>query len=360
MRQLAFISVSILAFALAGCNASREVKREAPSRPVLVAQIHYAPRVAAAVLPAVVKPHIEADLGFRIGGKIKQRLVDRGAVVKAGDTLATLDTTDLLLQLEQAEAERASARATFDQAAAEAARVSTLHKQGWSAASDFDRAKSVGDQAQAALDRAERAVLLSKDALDYATLKTDVDGSVSAVNAEPGQVVAAGAPVLRVAQLDGVEVDVAVPETLLSRARADDATVEFWALPGLKIRARLRELSSMADPATRTYDARYTLDAAPKAVALGMSATLSLSPAGQRVAAAPLAAVLDEGNGPAVWVVKPDTGVASLRSVILVGADSARAFIASGVNEGDEVVALGAQKIVPGETLHIVEDLAGL
>lgn len=91
MRTLAFISVSILALALGGCNAAREVKRESPSRPVLVAHIHYAPLSAAATLPAVVKPRIEADLGFRIGGKIKERLVDRGAVVKAGDTLASLD-----------------------------------------------------------------------------------------------------------------------------------------------------------------------------------------------------------------------------------------------------------------------------
>lgn len=238
--------------------------------------------------------------------------------------------------------------------------MSALHKQGWSAASDFDRANSADDQARAALDRAERAVTLAKNALAYATLKADADGSVSAIDAEPGQVVAAGAPVLRLAHLDSVEVDAAVPETLLTRARTDEATVEFWALPGVKIRAHLRELSSMADAATRTYDARYTLEGAPNAVTLGMSATLSLTRAGRQVAVAPLAALLDRGQGPSVWVVDPATGAAGLRAVTLAGADGARAFIASGVNEGDEIVALGAQKIVASETLHVVEDLAGL
>lgn len=360
MRTLALVSVSSVALALAGCNAATQAKRETPSRPVLVAQIHYAPLVAAAALPAAVKPRIEVDLGFRVGGKIKQRLVDRGAVVKAGDALALLDETDLVLQLEQAEADRAAAKAALDQAAAEASRVSALHGQGWSAASDFDRAKSANDQAQAALDRAERAVTLAKNALDYATLRADADGVVSAIDAEPGQVVAVGAPVLRLAHLDSVEVDVAVPETLLARVRADDAAVEFWALPGVKVRAHLRELSPVADAATRTYDARFALEDAPKSVTLGMSATLSLTPAGQQVAAAPLAAVLDEGRGPSVWVVDPGTGVATSKSVTLAGADAAKAFIASGVNEGDQIVALGAQKIVAGETLHVIADLAGL
>ncbi|MBV9289614.1 MAG: efflux RND transporter periplasmic adaptor subunit [Hyphomicrobiales bacterium] len=193
---LAALAAALL---LSACNAAPETAKEAPPRPVLTAEAHYAPRERAQALPGVVKARIESDLAFRVAGKIAGRLVDAGTPVKAGEALARLDETDFRLQLEEAEAERASAQAALVQAEAEEKRVTTLAKQGWAANADFDRTRLAADQARAAAVKADRAVALARNAIDYATLRADADGIISAVEAEPGQVVTAGAPVVRLA-----------------------------------------------------------------------------------------------------------------------------------------------------------------
>jgi multidrug efflux pump subunit AcrA (membrane-fusion protein) len=151
-RTLALTFLSALA--VAGCNAQSEVKHESTARPVLVAEIHYAPRETDRTLPGVVKARIESDLGFRVGGKIARRLVDAGAIVNKGQALAILDDSDLRLQSEQAEADLSAAKSALDQQAAEFKRVETLRRQGWSAVSDFDKAKAAADQARASFTRA--------------------------------------------------------------------------------------------------------------------------------------------------------------------------------------------------------------
>ena len=238
-------------------------ERETPQRPVLVAQVHYAPRAQDRVLPGIVKARIESDLGFRVSGKIAERFVDAGAIVKKGDRLARLDETDFRLQVDQAEADYSSAKGALDQTQAEEQRVETLKRQGWSAAADVDKAKAAADQARGAFARAERAVTLARNAVDLYDADADADGIVSAILAEPGQVVAAGAPVMRLAHTGEIEAAVAIPETLVDRARSAPAHVEFWALPGVEMAATLRELSPNADPTTRTYLARYSLADAP-------------------------------------------------------------------------------------------------
>ena len=151
--------------------------------------------------------------------------------------------------------------------------------------------------------KAERALTLARNALDYATLKADADGVVSLVAAEPGQVVAAGAPIVRLAHTGEREAAVSVPETLVDRVRTNRAGVEFWALPGVSVEARLRELSPNADAATRTYPARFTLVDAPDSVRLGMSLTVTLTADGAEVARVPAGAIFDAGQGPNVWTV---------------------------------------------------------
>ena len=254
LPPLAALSVALL---LSACNATPEAAKEAPPRPVLTVAAHYAPRQQTQALAGVVKARIESDLGFRVAGKIAARLVDAGAAVKAGDALARLDDTDFRLELEEAEAEQASAKAALVQAEAEEGRVTALSKQGWAAGAEFDKARLAADQARAAAMRADRAVTLARNAIDYATLRADADGVISAVEAEPGQVVAAGAPVMRLARSAELEAAVSVPETLVERVRTSSATVAFWALPGAATKAKLRELSAASDPATRTYPARF-------------------------------------------------------------------------------------------------------
>ncbi len=359
MKSLPLLA-ALLALSLAACDAPKQASKDAPARPVLVAQIHYAPRERAEALPGVVKARIESDLGFRVAGKIAQRLVDAGAEVKRGDPLARLDETDFRLQLEEAEAERRSAQAALDQAAAEERRIETLTHQGWAANSEFDRTHAAADQARDAVIRADRAVTLARNALDYTTLTADADGAVSLVSAEPGQVVAAGAPVIRLAHTGEREAAVSVPENLLERVRSHPARVEFWALPGVSVAARLRELSPNADPATRTYPVRFSLIDAPESARLGMSVTVVLSEDAAPVARVPVGAVFDRGDGPRVFAVDRTTGALNETPVSVAGTDSEFAFVTGGVAEGAEIVALGVHKLDAKEKVRVVDTLAGL
>jgi RND family efflux transporter MFP subunit len=360
MKSLALLVALGAALLVSACDQKTQASRDTPRRPVLIAEAHYAPREQAQVLAGVVKARIESDLAFRIAGKMATRLVDTGAYVHEGDALARLDDADFHLQLEEAEAEQSSAKAALTQAEAEERRLTTLSKQGWTANADFDKARSAADQARAAAMRADRAVSLARNAIDYATLRADADGVISAVSAEAGQVVAVGAPIVRLAHSNEREAAVSVPETLVERARVEPARVEFWALPGVSVAAKLRELSPTSDPATRTYPARFTLIDAPAGVRLGMSVTVSLQADAAKVARMPISAVFDLGQGPSVWVVDPVTATLSAVGVALAGYDADWAFIGAGVPEGAKVVALGVHKLDAGEKVHVVDSLAGL
>jgi RND family efflux transporter MFP subunit len=360
MRLRRAVLVLLPALLLGACNAQTQAKKETPQRPVLIAQVHYAPRAHDRVLPGIVKARIESDLAFRVSGKLAERLVDAGAIVHKGDPLAKLDDTDFRLQVEQAEADYAAAAGAQTQAQAEEERIATLKRQGWSAAADVDKTKAAADQARGAYARAERAVTLAHNAVGYTILTADADGIVSAILAEPGQVLAAGAPVMRLAHTAEQEAAVAIPETLIDRARAAPAHVEFWALPGVQMTATLRELSPNADPMTRTYLARYTLANAPRNVQLGMSLTVTLAESTQNVARLPLGALFDEGAGPCLWVVDQANGALTQTPVRIAGYENESVLVVDGVAEGANVVALGAHKLDAGQKVRVVQNLAGL
>ena len=360
MKPLASSFVVGLALLAAACNQTHEAAKPAAPRPVLVTEAHFAPREEAQALAGVVKARIEGDLSFRVAGKMSARFVDAGAFVREGDPLARLDDTDFRLQLEEAEAEQNSAKAALVQAEAEERRLTTLSKQGWAANADFDRVHSAADQARAAVARAQRAVALAGNAINYTTLRSDADGVITSVAAEPGQVVAAGAPIVRLAHTAEKEAAVSVPETLIDRVRSEPARVEFWALPGVSVAAKLRELSPTSDSATRTYPARFSLIGAPPEAQLGMSLTVSVTADSEKVARVPIAAVFDQGQGPSVWVVDPGGETLRIVRVALAGYDADSAFIGSGVSEGAKVVALGVHKLAEGEKVRVVQNLAGL
>ena len=348
------------ALLLGACNAPPQAKRETPQRPVLVATVHYAPRARESVLPGIVKARIESDLAFRVPGKLAERFVDAGAIVKKGDPLARLDDTDFRLQVDQAEADYSATKGTLAQAAAEEERVATLKRQGWSAASDVDKMKSAADQARGAFARAERAVTLAHNAVSYTTLSADADGIVSAILAEPGQVVASGAPVVRLSHTGEQEAAVAIPETLIDRARAAPARVEFWALPGVEMAATLRELSPNADPTTRTYLARYSLPKSANNVQSGMSLTVTLADKAENVARLPIGALFDQGKGPSLWVVDRESGAVTETPVRIAGYENESVLVVDGVAEGASVIALGAHKLDAAQKVRVVQNLAGL
>ena len=358
MKSLASLVVLGAALLVSGCDQKTEASRAEPTRPVLVAEAHSRRASGRQVLAGVVKARIESDLAFRIAGKMATRLVDTGALVHKGDPLAELDDADFRLQLE-AQAEQSSAQAALVQAEAEERRLTTLSKQGWTANADFDRARAAADQARAAAVRSGRAVALARNAIDYATLRADADGVISAVSAESGQVVAAGAPIVRLAHADELEAAVSVPETLVDRARSNSARVELWALPGVSVAARLRELSPTSDPATRTYPARFILVDAPGRQARHERHCVARDQLGEGGADADFRLVRPR-TWPSVWVVNSTTATLSAARVVFSGYDAEWAFIGGGVPEGAKVVALGVHKLDQGERVRVVDSLAGL
>jgi len=356
-RLLAGISLAAAAIALAGCNDS-VAQKAVPSRPVLVATAHYEAESPERSFVGTIRPRIEADMGFRVPGKVAKRLVEVGQSVDVGEPLATLDEVDLKLQAEQADAELHAATGVLAQAAAAETRAKDLRVKGWTTDAQLDQAKAAADEARARLNRAERSVDLTKNSLSYATLLADSRGVVTATLIEPGQVVASGQTAIRVARLAEKEAVVAIPETLVGRAKEGTATVTLWSEPDKKYAAKLREIAPSADPATRTYLAKFSLPGADDRVSLGMTATLTLAdPATQRVARLPLSALFNEGGDPSFYVVD-DRGDVTLKPVTVKAFESNDVVVTGGVDEGAKVVALGVQKLDPTQKVKVVSSLS--
>jgi len=351
-RFLTGASLAFAVFALAGCN-EKAAETAAPGRPVLVATVHYGAENPERSFVGTIRPRIETDMGFRVPGKVAKRLVEVGQTVDIGQPLATLDEVDLKLQAEQAEAEFSAATGVLAQAGAAEQRA-----KGWTTDAQMDQSRAAADEARARLNRAERSVELTKNSLSYATLVADTRGVVTATLIEPGQVVASGQTAIRVARFAEKEAVVAIPETLVGRAKSGTASVTLWSDAEKKYTAKLREIAPSADPATRTYLAKFSLPEADDKVSLGMTATLTLADAAtERVAKLPLSALFSQGSNPSLYTVD-DSGAVRLQPVIVKSYESNAVVISGGVNDGAKVVALGVQKIDPSQKVRVVSSLS--
>lgn len=356
-RLLIGLALALLALTLAGCD-DKQAKKDKPERPVLVESLRYAAASPQRSFVGTIRPRIETDIGFRVTGKVAQRLVEVGQTVDVGQPLATLDQTDLKLQAEQAEAEYSAAKGVLAQAIASENRAKELRGKGWSTEAQMDQARAAADEARARFARAERSVELTRNSLSYATLNADTRGVVTAALIDAGQVVAAGQAAFRIARFGEKEAVVAIPETLIGRARQGQAHVSLWSEPGKIHVANLREISPIADPATRTYLAKFSLPDADDGIALGMTATLTLSdPATDRVARLPLSALFNQGGSPSVYVVD-SSGQVTLTPVAVKAYESESVVIGDGLQDGAKVVVLGVQKLDPTEKVRVVSSLA--
>src|SRR5712691_540781 len=339
---------------LAGCQAETAPAPRS-ERPVQVQRVAFDTAETSREFVGVVGSRYETDLRFRVAGKIVTRIVNVGDRIAIGDVVARLDPEDLRLQVQSADAELAAATSNLAQAAADFERYSQLNANGWASVADFDRKKAASDEAQGRLERARRSLDLARNQLTYADLKADAEGVITATLAEPGQVVAIGQAVARLAHKGEKEAVVALPETSLAEARHSKAIVRLWAERDRSFDAHLRELSPQADPATRTYAARFTIDNADDAVAFGMTATVTLSQAADaKVARLPLSAILNRGTGPSVYAVDAQ-GALALKPVTVAGFTEDAALVSSGIGDGDRIVTLGVQKLEAGLKVRTVE-----
>lgn len=330
-----------------------------PVRPVRTLVAGAAPLAEATFLPGEVRARHEQRLGFRVGGKLARRAVEVGDAVKPGQVLAELDAQDVLPAINAAAAQVELARADVKLQQAELKRVQELRERGFVGAAQLDRQQAATDAAVARLRAAESQLANAQNARAFQSLRADRAGVVVGLDAEVGTVVAAGQPVVRIAQSGEREIVVAVPERAVGTIRkAQGIAAVVDALPGKVYPLALRELAPAADPASRTYAARFSVKTPDEGLKLGMSATVALQFGQAAVIVVPVSTLYTRDAKPRVWVVDGAAGSnATVRLVdVVLGETTAEGVvIREGLKPGDRVVTAGANLLLPGQRVRVLE-----
>lgn len=354
-----FILLFGLLIVLAGCKPE-----DAPNALRLVRTLVVDPKSMRDDRQAIgeVKPRYESDLSFRVAGKVLSRLVDVGASVKNGDTLATLDTQDFENRLRSAEADVSAAEAQFVNARGSEARKAKLLKDGWTPQATYDSALLELQSAEAKLKAAKANLNLTRDQLNYTTLKADFDGVITSVGAEAGQNVNPGQMVVKLARPDDKDGVFNIAETAFAEINKTQLEALIWPLsnPELAVDGVVREISPVADPATRTYTVKVTLKNPPPQLRFGMSVAGRLKGEAALAVALPLTAVFEKNGSPAVWVLDQQSSSLTLRAIAVARYEANSAVIASGLTKGDIVVTAGVNSLTVGQKVRLAEaNLAG-
>jgi RND family efflux transporter MFP subunit len=346
------IACALLVLAACGQDGRRDPRTEAPL--VRTALVQAAP-ASTRSFTGVVAARVQSDLGFRVPGKVLERLVDAGQAVKRGQPLMRIDPVDLKLAASAQLEAVAAARARAQQAMQDEARYRDLQGTGAISASAYDQVKAAADAAKAQLGAAEAQADVARNASRYSELVADCDGVVMETLAEPGQVVNAGQAVVRLAHAGRREAVVQLPETL--RPAVDsDAQATLFSGDGTSAPAHLRQLSDVADRLTRTFEARYVLEGELAKAPLGTTVTLRIpdAPSSARPALrVPIGSLFDTGKGSGVWVVGGEPAKVSWRPVAVQQLDDDSARVAGSLEQGDRIVALGAHLLREGESVRM-------
>lgn len=362
----AAVAAAICVTSLAGCNHKQEADPRTEPGLVRVAVVGSSQGETRA-FTGVVTARVQSNLGFRVPGKITMRLVDTGQFVHAGQLLMTIDPTDLNFAVTARTQTVAAAKAKAVQAASDEARYRGLVKTGAISASTYDQVKATSEAAQADLQAAEAQAQVAKDEGDYSKLFADSDGTVVDTLGEPGQVVAAGQTVVKLAHAGPREAAVDLPETVRP-ALGSIADATIFGGTG-HVPARLRQLSDAADPQTRTFEARYVLSGADAKAPLGSTVTIRLDfpersdriePNHRNTIEVPVAALVDRGSGSGVWVLHQPASTVSFQHVQVQQLGEETAVLSSGVEPGDAVVALGAHLLHEGQQVRVQEEKAAI
>jgi RND family efflux transporter MFP subunit len=304
----------------------------------------------------IVEARVQSNLGFRVGGKILERSVDVGQRVQKGQILMRLDSVDLELGVTAQQANVEAARARYIQAKADEARFAALVDSGAASRQEYDHARAARDSAKALLEAAEAQATVSNNSSEYAVLLADADGVIVRTLSEPGQVVAAGQVVIQLAHDGPREALINLPEGL----RPDLGTTASARLYGQDqmYRAKLRQLSDAADPASRTFEARYVLEGEAASAPLGSTVTITLiakQTYGSHSVMVPVGAIHDRGNGPGVWIVDDQSEV-KFRSVTIASIGQETVVLSNGVDAGEKVVALGPHLLHEGQVVNAAKE----
>ena len=335
------------------CACSKPVERVEIVRPVRTVTVAPAENRALVELSGEIQPRYESRLGFRVGGKLVGRQVEIGSTVKRGQLLMQLDPADLQLAQTQARAAVSVADSNLSLARAEAQRYRELRQKNFVSQALLDAKEAALQSALAAHEQASAALRMQTNQSGYNNLYADAAGVITGIDAEVGQVVAAGVPVIRLARAGDKEVRVSIPEDQVDALRqVVDLTVRTWANPRAALEGKLRELSPVADPATRTYTAKIALPKAGADVRLGMTATVQFAVPAPAAIRLPLSALVRQQDGTAVWVV--EGGKVSLVAVQLAGTSGNDLLVASGLNPGQVVVTAGVNQLQAGQKVSLL------
>lgn len=327
----------------------------------VVATVRLAPLTAGTrTYTGIVQARVQSDLGFRVQGKIVERLVDTGQVVKKGQALMRLDPTDYLHAVTRQSGSVAALRAHWRQAAADERRYRGLVATGAVSASIYDQMKAASDSARAQLDAAIAQEKIARNEDDYSLLRADSDGVVVETCAEPGHVVAAGQTVIILAHAGPREASVNLPEG--TRPALQSAAIAELYDAGITVAAHLRQLSDAADAATRTYEARYVMDGVGAEAPLGATVRIHLPKTSETANTfeVPLSAVNDEGKGPGVWVVNEQRNTVTFQPVTLtdISVDTATIHLAENPTGRILIAAAGGHELHDGERIRIASTKA--
>ncbi len=358
-----FFSRSALVVALAFLAAcSKPTPPAEPVRAVKVVTVASDSIRSGAEYSAEVRPRVESPLGFRVSGKLLRRMVNVGQHVKAGEALAQLDAQDFKLSVDAARAQLAAALANRDLAGADFKRFKDLRDQNFISAAELERREVTLKSAQSQVEQAQAQLAGQSNQSGYTTLLADAAGVVTSVDAEPGQVLAAGTPVVRIAQDGARDVVFAVPEDKVVKIKLGSAvTVRAWASQTVA-QAKVREISASADPVTRTFTVKAAL-ASADAWPLGstvVAVAQALDRSGPVFVKLPTSALQHDGDTAAVWLVERASMTVRLQPIAIATADGNEVVVASGLQPGMEVVVAGVHVLSPGQKVTIYQEKASL
>lgn len=351
LRVLAAASVAASLLVLAACSRQEAVPE--PVRSVRTQVVGTGDATGALEFAGEVRSRVESRLGFQVGGKIVKRLVALGQPVRLGQALAQIDPRDLQLGQEVARASVSGAQVQYDQAARDLKRLKELRDQGFISAAQLERQEASWSAAQASLRQAKAQAGLQGNQAAYATLTADASGVITSVDAEAGQVVGAGTPVVSLAHDGPRDVVFSVPEdraawvkSLLRKPGA--VKVRRWGTQ-TTLPATVREIAAAADPVTRTFLVKADVGQAD--LALGQTATVLVdaSGGGARTLRLPISALLGSGASSFVWVLDPSAMTVSKQPVSVAGVSGDGVLIGSGLQRGQEIVTAGVHVLQPGQ-----------
>ncbi|WP_206030233.1 efflux RND transporter periplasmic adaptor subunit [Roseomonas sp. AR75] len=344
----------LLPVLLAACGDPAPPPAPEP-RPVRVTTVE--PRQGGEVvsLTGTIQAETEANLGFRIDGRMIERLVNVGDRVQAGQVIARLDPTNEENNLRAARAALAAAEAQLAEAQNNYWRQSELLRDGWTTRQRYDQALQQRQTARSALDSAQAQANIAENRLGYTELVADASGTVTARGAEPGEVVAPGRMIVRIARQGGLDAVFDVPPVVKDQAPSNAVIEVALTLdPAVRAQGRVREVSPSADPVTGTFRVRVGLNDPPPALRLGSTVTGRMQLDGGANIAIPASALTRKDDQPAVWLVDPATQTVALRNIEVLRHDPARVVVGSGLTQGEVIVTAGVQALRPGQKVRLL------